>query len=550
MFEVRGISKHFDAVVALDDVSMKVAPGEIRALLGSNGSGKSTLVKVMAGLIYPNKGDILIDGQKIAINSSHDALKQGIMTAFQDFSSVLTMTVKDNIMLGRESTGLFGVINRRKALDEVLALLDRFKLECGPDDFVQSLMPSTQSMLEVAKAVYAKPRLLLLDEVTASMHHDRIETLFQIIRELKNEGVAIIYVTHRMNEIFEICDSVTVMRNGEISHDGPLENLVIDDIVYYMTGQRPDTQHSAPGRGEYRSGECGGDGGSACGGSGGGSKGDGERGSDGGDGSSGGGDGGDGRVGGDGRISDSGASQMLKVEGLKIEPKVKSISLIANKGQIIGIGGLDGQGQPEFIRAVLGALKPDEGNFTYNGRETIFKSAYDAVKNNIGFVSGDRAQEAIFAFRTVAENIGAGLFAKGTLFKPLWPTTVNAHANKAVEDYKIVVGSIKHPASSLSGGNQQKLVLARWLSMRPDLLLLDDPTKGVDVHSRLEIHKLLRNAADDGMTVIISSSENDELLEVADCIYVFFEGGVATVLTGEEKTPERLVAAMMGMNSG
>ena len=497
MFEATGIDKHFDAVVALRGASLKVATGEIRALLGSNGSGKSTMIKALAGLVFPNAGSILIDGKKVEINSGHAAQKLGIATAFQDLSCVPTMSVKDNIMLGREKIGAFKMVDKRAAIKDVWGLIDRFGLECHPDDYVQSLIPSTQSMLEVAKAVYAKPRLLLLDEVTASMRQDRIETLFRIIRELKAEGVAIIYVTHRMKEIFEICDNVTVMRNGEVSHDGPLAELTLDDIVYYMTGQYPDV-------GEEK-----------------------------------------------GAVRDNGdaSERLIGVEGLKIEPRVKNISLTAGKGRIIGIGGLDGQGQPEFIRAVLGALKPDEGSFIYKGKKVEFHSAHDAVKVNVGFVSGDRTREAIFANRTVAENIGAGLFAKGPLFEPLWPKKVNMHAGKAVEDYKIVVGSIKHPASSLSGGNQQKLVVARWLSVKPDLLLLDDPTKGVDVHSRREIHRLLRSAADDGMTVIISSSENEELLDVADCIYVFFEGVVAAELRGADKTAERLVAAMMGLSA-
>jgi ABC-type sugar transport system ATPase subunit len=306
-----------------------------------------------------------------------------------------------------------------------------------------------------------------------------------------------------MKEIFEICDDVTVMRNGEVSFDGPLTGLSLDDIVYHMTGQRPDTKQAAPAAGEM----------------------------------------------GGAPSEGSGAERVLHVENLRIEPRVKNISMAARKGQIIGIGGLEGQGQPEFMRAVLGAMKPDGGTLYYKERAAEFHSAYDGVKSNIGFVSGERGNEAIFAMRTVAENICAALFVKGPLFRLLWPRTVRGHASKAVEDYKIVVGSLKHPASSLSGGNQQKLVVARWLSMKPDLLLLDDPTKGVDIHSRSDIHKLLRVVADNGMTVIISSSENEELLDVADCIYVFFEGVVAAELKGADKTAERLVAAMMGMTA-
>jgi len=505
LFEVRNIDKHFGAVTALKGASLKVAPGEVRALLGSNGSGKSTMIKVLSGLVYPNSGEISIDGKRVEINSGHDALKLGIATAFQDLSSVPAMTVMDNIVLGREKSRRFGIINRRETMEEVLALLDRFDLECDPGDFVQALVPSTQSMLEVAKAVYAKPRLLLLDEVTASMRRDRIEALFRIIKELKSEGVAILYVTHRMNEIYEVCDSVTIMRNGEVSYDGVIKDLSLDEIVFHMTGRRPDTKHTGivGGIGENEPTA----------------------------------------IDGDSETDDA----LLRIESLKIEPRVKDISMTARRGRIVGISGLEGQGQPEFIRAVLGAIKPESGRMFFRGREAKFQSAADAVNENIGFISGERGNEAIYPNRTVAENICAALFAKGPLFLPLWPKTVNGHANAAVGDYKIVVGSIRHPASSLSGGNQQKLVAARWLSMKPDLLLLDDPTKGVDVHSRAEIHSLLRAAAGDGMTVIISSSENEELLELADCIYVFYEGIVAAVLQGDAKTAERLVAAMMGM---
>jgi len=238
----------------------------------------------------------------------------------------------------------------------------------------------------------------------------------------------------------------------------------------------------------------------------------------------------------------------LDVEHLALFPKVRDISLRAYQGEIVGIGGLEGQGQPEFIRAVLGMNRPEDGTIRYLGEEVHFRSPADAVYRGMGFISGERNREAMFPDRSVGENIFAGRAAKGMLFAFLTPKVVRDFAQAAVNRYNIVVGSLQHPASSLSGGNQQKLVVARWIAMNPTLLLLDDPTKGVDVHSRREIHKILRQGADEGMTVIISSSENEELLEIADRIYVFYEGRVSAMLSGEAKTPERLVAAMMGIS--
>ena len=497
MFEMRGIDKRFGAVEALRNASLSVKSGEIRALLGSNGSGKSTMVKALAGLVNPDGGEIVVNGKTVQISSGLDARKLGIATAFQDLSLVQTMTVLDNIMLGNEMVEKSGIISRGKALAEVTRLLERFGLEFDPDLFVQTLMPSMQSMLEVAKATLWKPRLLLLDEVTASLHHNEIEILFDILRELKQQGVAIIYVTHRMKEIFEICDTATIMRSGMTVAECCLKDLTLDDIVFHMTGKRPDASSKAHGDNEAQSlGEL-----------------------------------------------------VLNVENLKLAPKVLDISLKAYKGQIVGIAGLEGQGQPEFIRSVLGAAVHEDGKIEYLGKEVKFRSPGDAIKNNIGFISGERSREAMFPARSAAENIFAGNAVKGKLFSFLPVRKVQSFAKKAMLEYNIVASSPKDPASSLSGGNQQKLAIVRWLALKPTLLLLDDPTKGVDVHSRREIHDILRECARQGMTVILSSSESEELLDVADCIYVFYDGQVSGCLSGSDMTHERLVATMMGMTA-
>ena len=497
MFELRAIEKRFDAVVALNGANLHVEPGEIRALLGSNGSGKSTMIKVLAGLVNPNSGEILIDGQQVSIRHGQDSRRLGIATAFQDLSLIPTMSVRDNILLGNEPLNKLGMVDKKAADELIDSLLARFKIDCDPDAYVQTLMPSVQTMLEVAKAVSLKPRLLLLDEVTASLHYDEIEVLFSVMRELKQEGVAMIYVTHRMNEVFEVCDTTTIMRSGETVTEGKMSDFTLDDIVYYMTGQRPEVE----GKAESVS------------------------------------------------MEESDRSVVLDVQGMSVFPKVHNLSMKAYKGEIVGIGGLQGQGQSEFIRALLGAEEIQEGTIVYDGAEIKFKSPTQAVEHGMGFISGERNREAMFPLRTIEENILAGKVAKGKLFADMAPKDNHAFAKDAVEKYSIKIGELYHPANSLSGGNQQKLVVARWIAMQPKLLLLDDPTKGVDIHSRREIHKILRKCADEGMTVIISSSESEELLSVSDRIYVFYEGEVSAMLSGENKTPEMLVAAMMGMTS-
>ena len=497
MFEMRGIDKRFGAVVALNGASLTVHPGEIAALVGSNGSGKSTMVKILAGLVAPNCGEILINGKPVAIRSGVDSRKECIATAFQDLSLIPTMSVMDNILLGCEPVTKAGLVDVKASRKIVSDLLARFAIECDPEDFVQTLMPSTQSMLEVAKAVFLKPKLLLLDEVTAALHHDEIETLFRIIQELKNEGCAMVYVTHRMHEIFRVCDTATIMRSGETIISGKVSDFTLDDIVYYMTGKRPEKSEQAHEALEHYD----------------------ER------------------------------ELIVDVRKLAIEPKVNDVSLKAYRGEIVGIAGLEGQGQPEVIRAILGAVKPDSGTIEYLGTKRNFRDPADGVKAGIGFVSGERNVEAMFPVRSISENIFAGNAAKNKLFTYLKASTVRKFSQNAVDTYNIKIGKLKDPASSLSGGNQQKLVVARWIAMNPSLMLLDDPTKGVDIHSRREIHEILRQCTEKGMTVIISASDSEELLDLADRIYVFYEGRVSDMLVGPSKTPERLVAAMMGMNS-
>lgn len=498
MIQLKNISKNYDAVQALRGAGMEIRPGRITALVGSNGSGKSTMIKVLAGLVSPNSGELLMNGQPVVIRSGRDAQALGIATAFQDLSLVPMMTVEENLLLGNEPKTKTGQVDKKESQRVVEGLLSRFAIRCAPQDYVQSLPPSTQSMLEIAKAVHRKPRVLLLDEATAALHMDEIQVLFGILRQLRDEGVSIVFVTHRMHEVAELCDDMVIMRSGETVISGPASQFSVEDMVFYMTGQRMRKEEAAEEQAEAATEDT---------------------------------------------------PPMLEVRSLSLPPRVRDISLMARRGEIIGIGGLEGQGQADLMRALLGASQKSGGQILLDGQEVAFSQPYQAVRAGLGFISGERNREAIFPDRTIAENIFAGNAAKGRRFAFLKKSTVTRFTQEAVRTYRIKIGNPQDAASTLSGGNQQKLVIARWIAVNPRLLLLDDPTKGVDIHSRLEIHQILREGAQAGMTIILSASDTDELMDIADRIYVLYEGRVSGVLAGSNKTSEHMAALMMGLTT-
>lgn len=495
MLEMQGISKVFGHVQALNGASIEVKAGEVMALLGANGSGKSTLMKILGGLVHADAGEIRLNGKPITIHSASDVHRHKIAIGLQDSSLIPTLSIRSNILLGIESRkGMF--LDRKRGNLQTKEILERLGVSFSPDLLVSELAPSDQAMIEIAKALARDPDLLVLDEVTASLHAKEVEQVFCELERLKNAGKAIVIVTHRMSEVFQISDRCTILRGGETVTSGETKSFTLEEIVYHMTGKHPVARESL-----VRS-----------------------------------------------EIDTEGKSPLIQTCSLSSEPVLKSIDFSAFKGEIVGIGGLNGQGQSEFIRCLLGDRQPTAGEIIYENRSTHFRGPVDAVQKGIGFISGDRNTESIFPLRSVAENIYAAKATVGPLFGALSPDKVRSFSQKVIDAFGIVAGSPDHSASSLSGGNQQKLIIGRWLGMSPKLLLLDDPTKGVDIHSRREIHKILRQATEKGMCVIYVSSDNDELLEIADRIYVFFEGQVSAVLNGGNCNAENLVTAMLAVN--
>lgn len=499
MLEVSALSKYFGNVMALNNAALSLMPGEIRALLGSNGSGKSTMSKILGGLVYSNNGVITIDGKKIEINSPADSRRYGISLAYQDLSLIPQFTVEENISLGREAKGSsFKNIDRKKIREETVGLIDRLNMKVRPDTLVEVLDQSTKSLVEVAKALVWNPKILILDEVTACMHHDQVKCLFGLLRELKKEGLSILIITHRFDEVFEICDTATILRNGETVVEAEINRVTENDLVFFMTGKRPDSNTKQINAFKDEA---------VC------------------------------------------VEEILSVSDVHINSKVKGLSLVVCKGEIVGLCGLQGQGQAEFLRAVFGAIPYASGTITYFGENVSFGSPKEAIKKGMGFISGDRQTEGIFPDRSVTENMLISKTASGRLAKYINGRAYAKIASEVVEQLKVVAGSLNHPAGSLSGGNQQKLLFGRSLLNDLKLLLLDDPTKGVDISSRHEIHQILRKMTESGSSIIISSSDHEELLELCDRIVVFYEGKVTAEFIVDENIEEKLVSAMLGVDS-
>lgn len=497
MLKVDHITKNFGAVKALSDASISITQGEIRALLGANGSGKSTLVKTLGGINKTDTGTIEIQGRPVKLKSPKDSAKYGMAVAYQDLSLLPRLNVAENIVIACEPRGSFGM-DQKEAATVAQKYIEKLNINAYPDTMVCDLDISNQSLVEVAKALYRRPRILVLDEITASLHHDQVSVLFGVLKELKNEGLAILFVSHRLDEVFSLCDTATILREGQSVTHVTLSETNREELVYHMTGKKIQTDG----------------------------------------------------LGAAAETTDGREDRLLDVENLTIQGRVEGVSLYAGRGEIIGIAGLQGQGQGEFIRAVYGAIGYQKGRIIIKGREAKIKSPNGAIKMGIGFISGDREKEGVFQIRSVAENLFVIKTALSNLLSFISLKKQKNEADSLIGKLNIVAAGTGVPANSLSGGNQQKLAIGRWLAVRPRVLLLDDPTKGVDVSSRSEIHDILREMTKTGMAVVFSSSDNEELLEVANRIYVFYEGKIIQELTGSKRTGEFLASAMLGIAGG
>jgi ribose transport system ATP-binding protein len=490
VLSAKSIAKNYGAVQALSEGNLEVNAGEVVALLGANGSGKSTLSKTITGVVSPSRGELKIQGETVHFVSPYAAKKKGITAVYQELSLVPDMTVAENIFLGHEPSSL-GNIKRGRMTREAEGLLGLFKgslsSEVTPDTPVSELSPSERQIVEILKALSLKPRLLILDEATASLDGKQVDKLFELVKTWKARNMALVFVSHRMEEIFRIADRAVVLRNGRTvgnvlikeTNERELVKLMIGDVA---TPQRDKTPMS--NRGEAR----------------------------------------------------------LNVGDLKTKT-LKGVGLSVQAGELLGLGGLQGQGQEDVLLSLFGAI-PASGHINFLGQAVNFKNPRQAMKQGVAYVPGDRGRQGLLMIRSILENLHLPSWLNYGF--PIRQSKARSDALQAAQNLSLKMASLDAPVSSLSGGNAQKVVIGKWLLRQPKLLLLNDPTKGVDVGSKAEFYRLLEGLQNSGTSIILYSSDDEELLGLCHRVLVLQDGCISAELQADTLTKEHLVAASMG----
>jgi ribose transport system ATP-binding protein len=486
-----GIRKSFGGAEALKGVSLDIRKGEVHGLVGANGAGKSTLIRILAGLVQPDGGTVSIDGARAAIPTPHRATELGMNFIHQDLALVPTMTVLQNIVLGQPKSTRFGLVDWQAVARSVEPIAARVGIHASLDTKVRELSTAESWLVSICRALVHKARLIVMDEPTASLSHGEAERLFAIIADLADSGVAVLYVSHRLDEILRLCDRVSVFRDGAsiacLERKGLTRTALVEAIVGHRATAEAAIQRTAP----------------------------------------------------------TGAP-VLTVSNLARRPKVNGVSFSLHRGEVLGIGGLVGSGRSELVRLIYGADRVDIGTMAIDGTAFAPRNSTDAYRAGIGLVPEERRTEGLLLTKSIAFNLSLANLKRLTA-SPILPM-ISARkrgelAREVVQSLAIKTASIHAPVARLSGGNQQKVVIGRWLKRQPRILILDEPTRGVDIGARAEIHRLIRTLAADGMAVLVISSEPDELPDLCDRVLIMADGRIVRELAGDEISRAAIVAA-------
>lgn len=495
--EARHITKAFSGVVALDDVSFQVHPGSIHALIGENGAGKSTLIKVMTGVHRPDAGELLHNGRSTSFARPADAQDAGISTVYQEVNLIPKLSIARNIYLGREPRTRLGLIDVRCMEREAATLLTDFGLDLDVANDLETLGLGVQQMVALARAVTIKAGVVIMDEPTSSLERREVETLFTVARRLRDQGCALVFVSHRLDELWQLCDAVTVLRDGRVVHSGAIADLDRRRLVSLMLGRDIDTVEREGTTSFSESNEA----------------------------------------------SDT---TVLQAEHLDVPGRLEDVSLQVAAGEVLGLGGLLGAGRTETVKAIYGALPTRSGAVRVKGRTLRRNSIRSAMDAGIAMLSEDRKSEGIIPELTVRENIALAVTGRVSTAGVLSRKRTDALVKEYIDRLHIKVSSPDQLVSQLSGGNQQKVLIARWLATNPQVFLLDEPTRGIDVGAKFEVQQLIDELAGRGMAVVMISSETEELAEGSNRILVLRDGRVDTVLTGDQVTNQALLQALVG----
>jgi ribose transport system ATP-binding protein len=489
--EMRNISKQYPGVRALDDVSLSVEVGEIHALLGENGAGKSTMMKILAGAQSKDGGEILINGQVVQIDSPQKAMALGISIIYQEFNLVPYLSAGENIYLGREPrAALPGFVDFKKLYADAQVVLDKLGVKIDARTPVNTLSVAGQQMVEIAKATSKKSKIIVMDEPSATLTDHELRALFRLMLQLKSEGVSIVYISHRLEEIVEVCDRATIMRDGRHVATKDVKDLTREEIIRLMVGR--ELKDAIP------------------------------------------------------KVAAEHGDVALEVKHLTRKGVLNDISFTVRKGEVLGIAGLVGAGRTETARVIFGADPMDSGSIEVFGKPVRIRSPQDAIKHGIGLVTEDRKQQGLVLGMAVRENTTLANLDFLSSLGFIRRGEERQVAEKYKSDLAIKTPTIEQTVHNLSGGNQQKVVLAKWLFTGSKILIFDEPTRGIDVGAKSEIYKLMNELAKNGVAIIMISSELPEVLGMSDRILVMHEGRIAGELSRADATQEKIMHLATG----
>ena len=492
LLELKGICKSFPGVKALDGANLSLRPGTVHALMGENGAGKSTLMKCLFGIYKMDAGEIFLEGEKVIITDPDDAMNKGIAMVHQELQPVLARSVGENMYLGRfpmKQIGPFQIIDHKKMYEDTQHWLNEVKMDFNPKALLGSLSIGQMQSVEIAKAVSREAKVVILDEPTSSLSDNEVEALFRIMNDLRAKGVAMVYISHKMDEIKRIADDITIMRDGQYVGTWRADELTTDDIITKMVGRELTNVYPA------KKGTVG--------------------------------------------------EVILEVEHFSSihEKSFQDVSFTLRKGEILGFGGLVGAQRTELMEGIFGIRGVASGTVKINGREVTIKKPADAMNAGIGLITEDRRGNGIMGCLSIKDNVGVSIYNKYlkagfVLDHP----AMNKIVNDSIKQLSIKTPSMKEHIENLSGGNQQKVIVARWLANNPDILIMDEPTRGIDVGAKHEIYEIMNDLAAQGKAIIMISSEMAELLGMSDRIYVMCNGKMRGEITEKaEMTQENVM---------
>ncbi|MDI3548828.1 MAG: simple sugar transport system ATP-binding protein [Halanaerobiales bacterium] len=491
ILKAKNISKAFAGVQALKNVDLTIHKGEIHCLAGENGSGKSTLIKIISGVYVPDEGEIELNGKKYSRLTPMESIEQGVQIIYQDLSIFPNLTVAENIALNHELSNKRKLVNWSRVREIAEQAVSKIDFEIDLDERVENLSVAEKQLVAISRALLHNARLIIMDEPTTALTKKEVAALFKIIKNLQKQGISILFVSHKIDEVFEISEKITILRNGQNVISGEVADFDNDQFAYYMTGRKfKDTYFEFEGRQE---------------------------------------------------------EPLLKVENLSLENSFEDVSFELYPGEILGITGLLGSGRNELAQSLFGLLPADSGKIYIKGKPVKIRSVQDAIKNKIGYVPEDRLTEGLFMPQSIGRNIIiSNIKSLLSKFGFINKDKMEDEIEEFINQFNIATPSAELPVQALSGGNQQRVVLAKWLATQPSILILNGPTVGVDIGSKYDIHQILRGLAEQGIGVIIISDDIPEVLYNCNRILIIREGRITDEVPGKEITAEELTNLMAG----